>query len=103
MMLIGLLGGMSWESTATYYREMNLATNRALGGLHSARILMHSVDFERIQKLQHEGKWGECARILVDAARSLKAGGASFLVSVPAGAFLPAASSGTSASCPFPF
>ncbi|MAS04423.1 MAG: aspartate racemase [Ahrensia sp.] len=80
MMLIGLLGGMSWESTATYYREMNRATNRALGGLHSARVLMHSVDFERIQKLQHEGKWGECARILVDAARSLKAGGASFLV-----------------------
>ena len=80
MMLIGLLGGMSWESTAIYYREMNLAANRALGGLHSARILMHSVDFERIQRLQHEDKWGECARILVDAARSLKAGGASFLV-----------------------
>lgn len=79
-MLIGLLGGMSWESTAIYYREMNLAANRALGGLHSARILMHSVDFERIQHLQHEGKWGECARILVDAARGLKAGGASFLV-----------------------
>jgi aspartate racemase len=80
MMLIGLLGGMSWESTAAYYREINLATNRALGGLHSARVLIHSVDFERIQKLQHEGRWGECARILVDAARSLKAGGASFLV-----------------------
>lgn len=80
MMLIGLLGGMSWESTATYYREMNMAANRALGGLHSARILMHSVDFEHIQRFQHEGKWGECARILVDAARSLKAGGASFLV-----------------------
>jgi aspartate racemase len=80
MMLIGLLGGMSWESTATYYREMNLAANHALGGLHSARILMHSVDFEPIQRFQHEGKWGECARILVDAARSLKAGGASFLV-----------------------
>ena len=80
MMLIGLLGGMSWESTAIYYREMNLAANRALGGLHSAHILMHSVDFERIQQFQHEGKWGECARILVDAARSLKAGGASFLV-----------------------
>ena len=80
MMLIGLLGGMSWESTAIYYREMNLAANRALGGLHSARILMHSVDFEHIQRLQHEGKWGECARILVEAARSLKAGGASFLV-----------------------
>lgn len=80
MMLIGLLGGMSWESTAIYYRAMNEATRAALGGHHSARILMHSVDFEPIQHLQHEGKWGQCARILVDAAKSLKAGGASFLV-----------------------
>jgi aspartate racemase len=80
MMLIGLLGGMSWESTAIYYRAMNEATRDALGGLHSARILMHSVDFDPIQKAQHDGKWGECARILVGAARSLKAGGASFLV-----------------------
>jgi hypothetical protein len=80
MMLIGLLGGMSWESTALYYRIMNEATREALGDLHSARILMHSVDFEPIQKYQHEGKWGQCARILVDAAKSLKAGGASFLV-----------------------
>ena len=80
MMMIGLLGGMSWESTALYYRIMNEATREALGGLHSARILMHSVDFEPIQQLQHEGKWGQCARILVDAAKSLKAGGASFLV-----------------------
>ncbi|MCI5077650.1 aspartate/glutamate racemase family protein [Oricola sp.] len=80
MMLIGLLGGMSWESTAIYYREMNRAANRSLGGLHSARILMHSVDFEHIQRCQHDGKWGECARILVEAGRSLKAGGASFLV-----------------------
>jgi aspartate racemase len=79
-MLIGLLGGMSWESTAIYYRAMNEMTRAALGGLHSARILMHSVDFDPIQRAQHEGKWGECARILVDAGRSLKAGGASFLV-----------------------
>ena len=79
-MLIGLLGGMSWESTAIYYRAMNETTRAALGGLHSARILMHSVDFEPIQRAQHDGKWGECARILVDAGRSLKAGGASFLV-----------------------
>ena len=80
MMLIGLLGGMSWESTALYYRTMNEAARDTLGGLHSARILMHSVDFEPIQKFQHEGKWGQCARVLVDAAKSLKAGGASFLV-----------------------
>jgi len=80
MMLIGLLGGMSWESTALYYRIMNEATRHALGGLHSARILMHSVDFEPVQQYQHEGKWGQCARLLVDAAKSLKAGGASFLV-----------------------
>jgi aspartate racemase len=80
MMLIGLLGGMSWESTASYYREMNLAARTALGGHHSARILLHSVDFEPIQKAQHDGKWGECACILIDAARGLKAGGASFLV-----------------------
>lgn len=80
MMMIGLLGGMSWESTALYYRIMNETAREALGGLHSAHILMHSVDFEPIQKFQHEGKWGQCARILVDAAKSLKAGGASFLV-----------------------
>lgn len=80
MMLIGLLGGMSWESTAIYYREMNLAARADLGGLHSGRILLHSVDFDPIQKAQHDGNWRECARILVDAARGLKAGGASFLV-----------------------
>lgn len=79
-MLIGLLGGMSWESTALYYRIMNETTRAALGGHHSARVLMHSVDFEPIQHFQHQGKWGECARILVGAARGLKAGGASFLV-----------------------
>ncbi|QKV19991.1 aspartate/glutamate racemase family protein [Oricola thermophila] len=80
MMLIGLLGGMSWESTAIYYRIMNETARDALGGLHSARVLLHSVDFEPIQHDQHEGKWGRCARVLVDAGRSLKAGGASFLV-----------------------
>ncbi|TCD13798.1 aspartate/glutamate racemase family protein [Oricola cellulosilytica] len=80
MRLIGVLGGMSWESTALYYRAMNEAARETLGGLHSARILLQSVDFEEIQRYQHEADWNACARILVEAAQGLKAGGAAFLV-----------------------
>ena len=80
MKLIGLLGGMSWESTALYYRLMNEEVRASLGGLHSARILMHSVDFHGIEQRQHKGDWAGTATILGEAAKGLKAGGAEFLV-----------------------
>ena len=80
MKLIGLLGGMSWESTALYYRLMNEEVRTSLGGLHSARILMHSVDFHDIEQRQHMGDWTGTATILGEAAKGLKAGGAEFLV-----------------------
>ena len=80
MKTIGLLGGMSWESTAAYYREINEGIKARLGGLHSAKICLHSVDFEEIEKLQHEGNWERTAAILSKAAQSVEAGGADFLV-----------------------
>lgn len=80
MKLIGLLGGMSWESTALYYRTMNEAVRERLGGLHSARIALHSVDFAAIAAMQHEGDWDGTARVLGEAAQGLAAGGAEFLV-----------------------
>ena len=80
MRTIGLLGGMSWESTETYYRVINETVARALGGLHSARCLMSSVDFAEIEPLQSAGEWGELARILTEEARSLARAGADFLV-----------------------
>ena len=80
MKTIGLLGGMSWESTALYYRLINEATKRALGGLHSAPIVLQSVDFEPIEKLQHAGDWPAMAALLADRARSVEAGGADFLL-----------------------
>ena len=80
MKIVGLLGGMSWESTAEYYRLINEGVKSRLGGLHSAKILMYSVDFEPIEKLQHAGEWAEAARILIEGARRIEAGGADFLV-----------------------
>jgi len=80
MQTIGLLGGMSWESTETYYREINEGIKARLGGLHSARICMYSVDFDEIEKLQTSGNWAETAVILSDAAKRIEAGGADFLV-----------------------
>ena len=80
MKTIGMLGGMSWESTLSYYRLVNEGVKAALGGLHSAKICMYSVDFEEIEKLQHSGRWQETADILAGAARSVEAGGADFLV-----------------------
>jgi aspartate racemase len=77
---IGLLGGMSWESTLAYYRAINEAVRNALGGLHSAKIVMHSVDFEPIEKLQHQGDWEGTARILSEAAQSVQSAGADFLL-----------------------
>jgi aspartate racemase len=79
MKTIGLLGGMSWESTALYYRMINEAVATALGGLHSARIILYSVDFAEIESLQREGRWPESARLLADAATALEDAGADVL------------------------
>ena len=80
MKTIGMLGGMSWESTASYYKALNEGVKDSLGGLHSAKICMYSVNFEEIEKLQHQGKWNETASILSRAAMSIEAGGADFLI-----------------------
>ena len=80
MKTIGLIGGMSWESSQHYYRLINQAVQQRLGGLHSARLLMHSVDFAPIEQLQHSGDWEGASAILVDAARRLEAGGADFFL-----------------------
>ncbi len=80
MKTIGLMGGMSWQSTVGYYRQINEGINKALGGLHSGRIVMHSVDFEPINKLQIKGDWAGAATILASSAQSIQAGGADFLV-----------------------
>ncbi|GAB6262608.1 aspartate/glutamate racemase family protein [Photobacterium sp. R1] len=80
MKTIGLLGGMSWESTASYYRLINEAVQSRLGGLHSAKICLYSVNFQEIEKLQHEGNWSETAKILSQAAKSVESGGADFLM-----------------------
>ena len=80
MKTIGLLGGMSWESTVGYYRAINEGVKNNLGGLHSAKIAMYSVDFDPIEKLQHEGDWGGTARILSEAAQCVESAGADFLL-----------------------
>jgi len=80
MQTIGLLGGMSWESTETYYREINEGIRARLGGLHSAKICLYSMDFDEIEKLQLTGNWEETAVILSQAAKRVEAGGADFLV-----------------------
>ncbi len=80
MKTIGLLGGMSWESSIEYYRIVNQTARDRLGPLHSAKIVMVSVDFSEIETLQHEGRWDEAAVILIDAARRIERGGADFLV-----------------------
>ncbi len=80
MKTIGLLGGMSWESTEHYYRLINEATRDALGGLHSAPIAMVSVDFQEIEVLQHAGDWAATAKILGARARQVEAAGADLLL-----------------------
>jgi len=80
MKTIGMLGGMSWESTVTYYKALNEGVRSRLGGLHSAKICLHSVDFDEIEQLQHSGQWHETAAILSKAAQSVEAGGADFLM-----------------------
>ncbi|MDX1268953.1 MAG: aspartate/glutamate racemase family protein [Oceanisphaera sp.] len=80
MKTIGLLGGMSWESTQTYYRLLNENVKTALGGLHSAKVVLYSVDFAEIEALQHQGNWDETARILSGAARAVESAGAEVLL-----------------------
>lgn len=80
MKTVGLLGGMSWESTQTYYRLINEGVKSRLGGLHSAKLVLYSVDFAEIEALQHQGDWPATARILSGAALSLENAGADFLM-----------------------
>jgi len=80
MKVIGLLGGMSWESSVEYYRIINEEVKRKLGGLHSARCLLYSVDFDEIEQYQAEGNWEKAGKVLANAARSLEKGGADFIV-----------------------
>jgi aspartate racemase len=80
MKTIGVLGGMSWESTVPYYRIINEAVKEKLGGLHSAKLFLYSCNFEEIVRLQREGAWDEAADHLARAAKSLRAAGAEFLV-----------------------
>ena len=78
--VIGLVGGLSWESSAEYYRVINRVVRARLGGVRSARVLMWSFDFGEIEALQHAGRWDEAARLLVDAARLVERGGAEFVL-----------------------
>ena len=80
MKVIGLIGGMSWNSTLEYYRIINESFTRRLGGLHSARLALYSLDFDEIQRAQHEGRWDDITRVLVDAGNAVKRAGADFLV-----------------------
>ena len=80
MKTIGLLGGMSWESTASYYKALNEGVKSRLGGLNSAKVVLFSVNFDEIEKLQHQGKWDETAVLLSDAAESVEKAGADFLM-----------------------
>lgn len=80
MKTIGLIGGMSWESTVTYYQVINETVKAELGGLHSAKILMYSVDFDEIEKCQSSDDWKRSAQILADAAVNLEKAGADFIV-----------------------
>jgi aspartate racemase len=80
MKTIGLLGGMSWESTVPYYQIINRTVAQRLGGLHSARLVLYSVDFDYIERLQHANRWEEAGLLLSEAASALEKAGADFLV-----------------------
>ena len=80
MRTLGLLGGMSWESTLPYYRYVNERVRERLGGLHSAKLVLYSVDFAEIERLQHIGDWDAAGRVLADAAQALERAGAQALV-----------------------
>ncbi len=78
MKTIGLIGGLSWESTAEYYRIINEAVKERLGGFHSAKLVLHSVEFADFEVMQREGRWNDAAAALAEAGRSVEAGGADF-------------------------
>ena len=80
MKTIGMLGGMSWESSLEYYRIVNESVKARLGGFHSADCLMYSVDFDEIESLQHQDRWEELTKMMVDAAKRIEAGGAELLI-----------------------
>jgi len=80
MKTIGLIGGMSWESSLEYYRIINETVKEKLGGLHSAKSIMYSVDFEAIEKLQHQGKWDDATKLMIDAAQRVEKAGADFVI-----------------------
>jgi len=78
--VIGLIGGMSWESSLEYYRIINETVKERLGGLHSAKCILYSLDFEIIEKLQHKGAWKDLTKILIDAAKKLESIGADMII-----------------------
>jgi aspartate racemase len=80
MKTIGLLGGMSWESSIEYYRTINETFRKTLGGLHSAKSIMYSVDFAEIQPLQDQGRWHQATAFMIDGAERLERGGADFII-----------------------
>ena len=80
MKTIGLLGGMSWESTVLYYQIANQKVSAARGGLHSAKVILNSVNFHEIETRQHAGRWDETAELLIEAARAVERAGADFIV-----------------------
>jgi len=80
MKAIGMIGGMSWESSLEYYRIINEAVKEQLGDLHSAKSLMYSVDFAEIEQMQREGRWGDATQVMIEAARAVEAGGADLLI-----------------------
>ena len=80
MKTIGLIGGMSWESTIPYYKIINEYIKEKLGGLHSAKVVLYSVEFDEIEKCQSEGRWNDAAKILGNAAKSLELAGADFIL-----------------------
>lgn len=100
MRLIGLIGGLSWESSAAYYALLNREVQARLGGAHSARTLMHSLDFGLIETLQHRGDWDAAIAHVVDAAQSLERGGAELLVICSN--TMSIASNAVEAACPTP-
>ena len=80
MKVIGLIGGMSWESTVEYYRLINESVKERLGGLHSAKCILYSVDFAEVEELQRRGQWSEAAHLLADAAQKVERAGADMLL-----------------------
>ncbi len=80
MKTIGLIGGMSWESSIEYYRIINEETHKRLGGLHNAISIMYTVDFHELEQMQHSNRWADADRVMISASKSLEAAGADFIV-----------------------